>query len=571
MTFSRPRVPPVQETQTVPVGGVPAIPVACVTAADMNMNAGPGDNLTGNTPPGGVVQQVIVLGNFVGNAAPTVAVPDGYQLQLGAGNTAQNPVWTFEVVGNTDPLVNIQTGGQIPAGGAIITWGTAGQHTLRATVTDGGASNSPQSADLTITVAAAPAAAINVTVTSTDFTNGNAIPNVHSYAGVNSNGCTGSNTSPQLSIALDSETDAATVRLRCVDADANGFLHWEFTFPVDGSNTYAIAQDADIANTLGATLGNPANNWGANDTNANGWGGPCPPQGDGAHRYNFTARVFDAQGTELGMGTLQGTFANGAAVTAQAVATNGALNITDPDNVGSTAQERTLIQNAFTAAVTRVNATVSLTGASVTNTRNAINDQAWDGMTVPEVRLERRAAGDPNLATMFTFTDGRDWQNGIATSCARMQINMTNLTDEATLTTVIAHELIHGLGCVPFAVFQNAVDQDNRINAQAFPNAFAAYQTLTSTTQTTGTLMTQDGGGHWSPTRETIDGVEYPGYTDELMLPFLVNGAVISDQTIQYLVDQGYTAGTAEGTPTTLNVVLPFALNTAVQFEHNQI
>ena len=108
----------------------------------MNMNAGPGDNLTGNTPPGGVVQQVIVLGNFIGNAACVVFIsPDGYQLQLGAGNTAQNPVWTFEVVGNTDPLVNIETGGQIPAGGAIITWGTAGQHTLRATVTDGGASN----------------------------------------------------------------------------------------------------------------------------------------------------------------------------------------------------------------------------------------------------------------------------------------------------------------------------------------------------------------------------------------------------------------------------------------------
>ena len=570
MTFSRPRVPPIQETQTVPVGGVPAIPIACVTSANRDPNAGPGDNLTGNTPPGGVVQQIIVLGNFVGNATPNVGTADGYQLQLGNGNTAQNPVWAFEVVGNTDPLVNIQTGGQIPQGGAIITWGTAGQHTLRATVTDGGASNSPQSADLTVT-ATAVAAGINVTVTSTDFTDGNAIPNAHSYAGVNSNGCTGTNTSPQLSIALDSETDAATVQLRCVDADANAFLHWEFNFPVDGSLTYAIAQDADIVNTIGATLGTPANDWGANDTNANGWGGPCPPQGDGAHRYNFTARVFDAQGQELGMGTLQGTFTNGAVVTAQAIATNTSLNITDPNNSGVTAGQLTMIQNAFNAAVLRVNATVSLTGAAVTNTRNAINDQAWNGMTVPEVRLDARPAGDPNLATMFTFVDGRDWQNGIATSCARMEINVTNLTDEATLTTVIAHELIHGLGCVPFADFINAVNADNLIDAQQFPNAFAAYQNLTSTTQTVGTLMTQQGGGHWSPTRETIDGVEYPGYTNELMLPFITPNPIISDQTIQYLVDQGYTAGTSEGTPTTLNVALPFALNTEVQFQHSQI
>ena len=564
-----PRVPPLYRTERMEPGDVNPGPYPSLTPVGEVLDGtqappGPGPN------PGPV--QVIRLGDFLGSTTPTVGTPDGYQLQLAAGNTAQNPVWQFQVVGNTDPLVQIQTGGGIPAGGAIITWGTAGNHTLRATVTDGAAGNSPQSSDLSITAAAIPDTPINVTVTSTDFTDGNAIPNVHSYSGALSDGCTGSNTSPQLTITLDSELNADTIRFQVVDADAGGFVHWGFTFPVDGSLTYTIAQDADIATTLGALVAN--NDWensGANDTNANGWGGPCPPQGDGAHRYNFTARVFNAAQEQLAAATLQGTFTNGAVVQAQAVATNNALNITDPNNVGSTPAERTLIQDAFNAAVTRVNATVSLTGNAVVNTRNAINDQTWDGMTVPEVRLERRAVGDPNLATMFTFTDGRDWQNGIATSCARMQINLTNVTDEATLTTVIAHELIHGLGCVPFARFVGAVDGDNLLDANQFPNAFAAYQNLTSTTATVGTLTTPDGGGHWSPTRETINGVEYPGYTNELMLPFITVNPVISDATIQYLVDQGYTAGTSEGVPGTLSLPLPFAMLPVSQFDYRQI
>ena len=566
-----PRVPPLYRTERMDPGDVNPGPYPSLTPVGEVLD---GTQAAPGPGPGPGPVQVIRLGNWLGNTQPTVGVADGYQLPLSPQNTAQNPVWQFQVVGNTDPLVQIQTGGGIPADAAIVTWGTAGTHTLRATVTDGGAGNSPQSSDLSITVAAVPINPINISITSTDFTDGNAIPNVHSYAGVVSNGCTGSNTSPQLTITLNDETGVDTISLIVSDIDAGFFRHWAFEFPVDGSLTYAIAQDEDVATTLNAIVGD--NDWigiGANDTNPNGWGGPCPPQGDGAHRYRFTARAFAANGDNLALGSIEGTFVNGVVVQAQAVATNNALNITDDVNIGapSTPAQRTLIQNAFNAAVTRVNATVSLTGNAVVNTRNAINDQTWDGMTVPEVRLERRAVGDPNLATMFTFTDGRDWQNGIATSCARMQINLTNVTDEATLTTVIAHELIHGLGCVPFARFVGAVDGDNLLDANQFPNAFAAYQNLTSTTATVGTLTTPDGGGHWSPTRETINGVEYPGYTNELMLPFITVNPVISDATIQYLVDQGYTAGTSEGVPGTLSLPLPFAMLPVSQFDNRQI
>ena len=123
------------------------------------------------------------------------------------------------------------------------------------------------------------------------------------------------------------------------DIDAQGFRHWEFDFAPTATTT-AIAQDADVANTLTATVA--PNGWqqaGANDTNANGWGGPCPPQGDGAHRYNFVAIALDANGDELGRGNLQGTFTNGAGpANVEAVAENLALNF---DNNGTTPSAQT--------------------------------------------------------------------------------------------------------------------------------------------------------------------------------------------------------------------------------------
>ena len=140
----------------------------------MDMDAGAGDNLTGNVPPGGITGQVIRLDAMIGNATPTVGQADGYQVALAADNTAANPIWAWEVVNNTDPAVQITTGGGIPQGGAIITWGTAGAHVLRATVSDINAANSPQTQDLNVTAAVAPnpGTDVTVTVTSTDFTEG---------------------------------------------------------------------------------------------------------------------------------------------------------------------------------------------------------------------------------------------------------------------------------------------------------------------------------------------------------------------------------------------------------------
>jgi Raf kinase inhibitor-like YbhB/YbcL family protein len=61
-----------------------------------------------------------------------------------------------------------------------------------------------------------------------------------------------------------------------VDLDAKGFVHWV---------AYGIpAQTAGVGD---GRLPSGAKD-GANDFGGTGYGGPCPPEGDGPHRYEFT-------------------------------------------------------------------------------------------------------------------------------------------------------------------------------------------------------------------------------------------------------------------------------------------
>lgn len=61
-----------------------------------------------------------------------------------------------------------------------------------------------------------------------------------------------------------------------LDADAGGFVHWS-VFGIPGS--VRALDPADLP--AGALEG-------ANDFNHIGYGGPCPPEGDAPHRYEFT-------------------------------------------------------------------------------------------------------------------------------------------------------------------------------------------------------------------------------------------------------------------------------------------
>lgn len=101
-----------------------------------------------------------------------------------------------------------------------------------------------------------------LTVTSTAFTEGGAIPSKHT--------CDGDDVSPPLAWAGAPE-DAAAFALIVDDPDARGWIHWVVAdIPAESTE---VAEDR------------AAGTQGRNDFRRNGWGGPCPPSG--THRYAF--------------------------------------------------------------------------------------------------------------------------------------------------------------------------------------------------------------------------------------------------------------------------------------------
>ncbi len=142
-------------------------------------------------------------------------------------------------------------------------------------------------------------------MTSQDIRDGQPIPQVHS--------CDGSDQSPQLSW---DEPPAGTKSLALImdDPDApNGiFRHW---------GTYDI-QPTKRSIPRGQALGKQA----TNDFGKSGYGGPCPPKGDGPHHYRFKLYALDvseltvpadakieqveaqAQRHQLGLAQITGTY-----------------------------------------------------------------------------------------------------------------------------------------------------------------------------------------------------------------------------------------------------------------------
>ncbi|WP_043315987.1 YbhB/YbcL family Raf kinase inhibitor-like protein [Microbulbifer sp. HZ11] len=120
------------------------------------------------------------------------------------------------------------------------------------------------------------------TLSSSDITDGQFMKSQHEFQGF---GCNGDNQSPQLSWAGAPE-DTEAFALMVFDPDAptgSGWWHWQL-----------INIPASV-NSLPAGAGDPAKNVvpeGSvsiiNDYGVKGFGGACPPQGHGAHRYQFT-------------------------------------------------------------------------------------------------------------------------------------------------------------------------------------------------------------------------------------------------------------------------------------------
>ena len=122
-------------------------------------------------------------------------------------------------------------------------------------------------------------------LTSNNFKEGGAIPNDHILSSDFGFGCSGGNKSPHLAWT-GAPAGTKSFAVHCFDPDAptgSGFWHWVVVnIP---ANVTELKLDA----------GNPGSGLlpkGALQTRTDfgkpGYGGPCPPEGHGPHRYQFT-------------------------------------------------------------------------------------------------------------------------------------------------------------------------------------------------------------------------------------------------------------------------------------------
>lgn len=124
-------------------------------------------------------------------------------------------------------------------------------------------------------------------ITSASFAAGAAIPREHT--------CDGPNVSPPLEWAsVPAGTKSLTLIVDDPDAPSGTFTHW-ILFNLPGDTT-RLPRDLAVATHVADADPVPAE--GTNDFSDVGYGGPCPPPGDGPHRYIFRLYALD---TVLGL------------------------------------------------------------------------------------------------------------------------------------------------------------------------------------------------------------------------------------------------------------------------------
>lgn len=124
------------------------------------------------------------------------------------------------------------------------------------------------------------------TLTSTDITAGAQMPKTQEFQGF---GCDGGNQSPQLSWSgAPEETQAFALLVHDPDAPTgSGWWHWQVVnIPADVTSLKAGAGDP-----AGQLMPNGSMQIG-NDYGVKGFGGACPPVGNGDHRYQFTLHAL---------------------------------------------------------------------------------------------------------------------------------------------------------------------------------------------------------------------------------------------------------------------------------------
>ena len=123
-------------------------------------------------------------------------------------------------------------------------------------------------------------------LSSTDIHEGQRMSNTFAFAGM---GCDGGNLSPQLSWE-NAPIGTKSFAITAFDPDAptgSGWWHWTvLNLPV---TTMHLDRGAKISNGLETRT----------DFGKPGFGGACPPAGDGMHRYQFTVWALPQEKIDL--------------------------------------------------------------------------------------------------------------------------------------------------------------------------------------------------------------------------------------------------------------------------------
>ena len=149
-----------------------------------------------------------------------------------------------------------------------------------------------------VALAAAPAAASTFTLVTSAFLDGGSMPRTDAAS---ANACGGRNLSPPLHFTgYPANTRSFGIVLFDTDAaHGHGFTHWV---------AYGIAPSiATLPPGFGAG-GAPAFIGGTNDAGTTLYFGPCPPHGDPAHHYVFTAYALDLAPARLPAGLTRSAF-----------------------------------------------------------------------------------------------------------------------------------------------------------------------------------------------------------------------------------------------------------------------